>query len=386
MMSDKYWDDVANFLNDLKLPISAMYGPMEFEEVGLKLMPISAISALTYPDVIIIHKGVLEELDIEMIGTVLQRMHPAFANEVFVVYLKEVQAEGVIDSVHYQAFVEKFRVLKNKLKSIVEAPAPAPARMAVYLGNNRALTKTIYGQKMLVDTRDISLAPHILLDGYWEKWITNVFLESVRPGMNVVDVGANIGFYSLLAAKNIGNDGQLTCFEANPELAEIVFDNIAINGYMSNTTVVSKAAFSESTTLEFNIYNKFMGSSSLWADEAATALFQDEIRTIKVEAISLDEYFPKGHKIDFIKIDAEGAEPYILKGARRILNENKSIQVLMEFSTVMIQAAYGSVEDYYQEIKSYGFEIYRINPDSTLQALSQDEAVKTAHCDVLLKK
>lgn len=257
-------------------------------------------------------------------------------------------------------------------------------RMAIYVGNNRALTRTIYGHKMFVDTRDLSLAPHILLDGYWEKWITNVFLEQVRPGMNVVDIGANVGFYSILAAHNIGQYGHLTCFEANPELADIVLNNLHINGLADRSVVVNKAAYSESTTLEFKIYHKFLGSSSLWADENYAESLGDHLTILKVDAVTLDDYFAEGQRIDFLKIDAEGAEPHILKGAQRILRENKNLRIMMEFSPGMLRAAYGSVEQFCGEIHELGFKIFRINPDSKLQELSLSEAVATSHCDVLL--
>ena len=79
---------------------------------------------------------------------------------------------------------------------------------SIYLGNNIALTKTIYGQKMYVDTRDQSLTPHILLDGDWEGNITKVFLANVKSGMHVVDIGANVGYYSLLAGRKIGKNGK----------------------------------------------------------------------------------------------------------------------------------------------------------------------------------
>ena len=58
----------------------------------------------------------------------------------------------------------------------------------------------------------------------------------------------------------------------------------------------------------------------------------------------------------------------------------------MEFSPLIIRNAYSSIEDFYRELKEYGFKIKRINTDSSLQELSLSEALNTAHCDVLLKR
>ncbi len=259
-------------------------------------------------------------------------------------------------------------------------------RQSVYVGAHRALTKTIYGHKMYVDTRDLSLSPHILIDGYWEKWITNVFLEHVKQGMNIVDIGANIGYYSLIGAQKIGNKGHLICFEANPELAEILFNNLQINGYSSYSIVESKAVYSENTLIDFNICKKNLGSSSLWINDEILAPFNDTTQKITVEAVTLDTYFDKISQVNFLKIDAEGAEPFILKGAKNIIANNPDIIILMEFSPLIIRNAYSSIEDFYRELKEYGFKIKRINTDSSLQELSLSEALNTAHCDVLLKR
>jgi len=378
---DKNWVNVVDFFKQQKLDSLRILGPKEFRELGLITYPISA-SWNDY-DCVILHKGLLNELELNVIERIHDDGIPVFANEVFVVFSKKWQGPTVLKSIHFKSFIERLKSLKQQV-SVVESSTPA--RMAVYLGNHRALTTTIYGHKIFVDTRDLSLGPHILMDGYWEKWISNVFLTLVQPGMNVVDIGANIGFYSLLAAKNIGHTGTLTCFEANPELADVAFDNLHINGFTVNSSVINKAVYSEETTLEFNIYEKFLGSSSLWADSRHVEAYRDEIKKITVETVTLDSYFPAGHKIDFIKIDAEGAEPHILKGAKRILSENVDLKIMMEFAPAIIQAAYGSVEQFYYEIKDYGFNIHRINHDSSLQQLSLADVLATHHCDVVLKK
>lgn len=90
----------------------------------------------------------------------------------------------------FRDFVGKFAGLVRRTRS---SPSNTSNRMAVYLGNSRAITRTIYGHKIYVDTRDHSLTPHLLVDGNWEDWITKVFRSVVRDGMKVVDVGANIG-------------------------------------------------------------------------------------------------------------------------------------------------------------------------------------------------
>ena len=89
--------------------------------------------------------------------------------------------------------------------------------MSHYLGDHTALCVNKYGQKMFVDTRDTSLAPHLLVEGNWEDWITTAIMQHV-PGAHFIDVGANVGWYSLVAqhykAKSV------MAFEPNPKLAQ----------------------------------------------------------------------------------------------------------------------------------------------------------------------
>jgi FkbM family methyltransferase len=258
--------------------------------------------------------------------------------------------------------------------------------MSIYLGNNLALTKTIYGHKIYVDTRDMSLTPHILLDGCWEPWIVNVFRNTVEPNMNVIDIGANIGYYSLLAADAIGPNGKLVSFEANAEIADILYRNLAINGFSDRSEVVSKAVYSRTDTLKFGIFERYQGGSSLYATPEHGEQLRDAVKIVEVEAISLDEFCEPGSRIEFLKIDAEGAESRIFDGARRVITENRQLQILMEYAPALIESEGGSVEEFYKKIASFGFRVFRIAYDSTLVESSFDDLAAVPHCDVLLRR
>jgi FkbM family methyltransferase len=382
VVNDKYWTEVSRFIKKNKKTNLPVFANHEFSEFGIDVITdIDKEKDLNKIEFFVIHKGIPEEVDfVEKIKTLF---HPVFANEVFVVFSDNLKIKKIDDSNHFRAFLEKYKNLGSR---IIKDINKTETRPAVYLGNNRILTRTIYGHKIIVDSRDISLAPHILIDGFWEKWITNVFLDLLEEGMTVLDIGANIGYYSLLAADKIGTKGRLVCFEANPELSDVVFYNLQINGFGTNSEVISKAVYSEDSKLTFNVYEKYLGSSSLWGNDAHAEIYHDKIKKIIVDGIALDSHFPAATKIDFIKIDAEGAEPYILKGAKRVLNDNPNVIVMMEFAPAIINVAYGSVEFFYKEIRSLGFDIFRIEHNSKLHKLTLSEAIQTPHCDVILKK
>lgn len=383
-MYDTYWTDTAAFVKSCCAEACEIVAPGGFEQ----LVPCTSYSRrheCVSPKVLVLHKGQLEELGLDWIENATQPLHPSFANEVFVAFSDTKPMRSITDSPHFVAFKQKLAALVRHVEVGAQVSAPG-ARMAMYLGNNLALTKTIFGHKMYVDTRDLSLAPHILIDGYWEQWITNVFRQAIRPGMHVLDIGANVGWYSLLAAELVGPNGRLTSFEANPAMAELVHRNLVVNGFLDRARVETKAVYSVSKQLAFQVYEHFMGSSSLFATQEAAASFKDTLKTVQVDAVSLDDFMSPGSRVDFIKIDAEGAEPFILKGATRLFAENPQLQIMMEFSASILSQSYGSVGAFCSDIKALGFTIWRITHDSTLVESSREDLESAAHCDVILKR
>ena len=65
-------------------------------------------------------------------------------------------------------------------------------RQAVYVGDHRVLTTTIYGQRLFVDSRDLSLTPQIILGGCWEPGITQAMMSLVKPGMTIIEIGGDV--------------------------------------------------------------------------------------------------------------------------------------------------------------------------------------------------
>jgi FkbM family methyltransferase len=270
--------------------------------------------------------------------------------------------------------------VKDFLPSLIGRTDP------VYVGDHTALTRTVYGHRLFVDTRDLSVAPSILLDGVWEPWISRVFVDVVKPGMHVVDIGANLGWYSILAAGRVGPKGRLSAFEANPVLCDLVFRSLVVNGFADRSAVVNKAVFSETTTLEFRTLKRLTGGGSLYLQPSTADTLRDELITLQVPATRLDDYFAAGARVDVIKVDAEGAEPHILKGAQRVLRENRNLQLIIECEVSRFAQAGWSIETFAGELDELGFAIFRIENSSRLTRIRLQELVNEPLCDLLLKR
>ncbi|WP_068083153.1 FkbM family methyltransferase [Polycladidibacter stylochi] len=254
---------------------------------------------------------------------------------------------------------------------------------SIYLGDYTALTVTTRHQKMYVDTRDISVAPHLMIHGYWEEWITKVFLKLLKPGMHLIDIGANFGYYTLLGAHGVGPQGRVTAFEANPHLVGLLKQSVAINGYESICKVVQKAVYSHPEKLSFEICNKFMGGSSLHLSHNGEDHLGFKTERIEVEATSLDDYLEASDKVDFIKMDAERSEAFILLGAENLLLRSKPI-ILMEYNDHMVLTRFEAPSDFLAYIEGFGYFAYAVELDSSLKQINADRIATLGHCDIVL--
>lgn len=147
-----------------------------------------------------------------------------------------------------------------------------------------------------------------------------LFSQFVKPGMIIYDVGANVGFYTLLASILTGSNGKVFSFEPLPENISFLKNHLELNK-LSNVNVIVKAASNKVSTVKFNLgENRSSGHIS-------------EKGEIKVETISIDEFIKQGNPSpNLIKFDIEGAEYEALIGAKELLKNKKPVIFLASHS------------------------------------------------------
>ena len=198
----------------------------------------------------------------------------------------------------------------------------------VYLGDHTALCRVLGRFKFFTDTRDHGFGANLLLDGFWEMWLTMIIARAVKPGMVAIDIGANFGYYSVLLGDLVGPAGRLVAVEPNPVAHTLLRQTLALNGLAGRTHLVAAAAGASS-----------QGSSFLWAPQnepknaqlVADPSLVDPASGIITEVPNwgLDDALESiGGRVDFIKIDAEGAEDAILTGMTGTLRQQKPTLVL----------------------------------------------------------
>lgn len=220
-------------------------------------------------------------------------------------------------------FKKLYRLLSNKGLEKVPGTTRAFTFLLQRLRPRGISLAKIQGIQMYINA-DYNLGGVLwLIIKDYEKWETELVKEIISEGMTVADIGANVGYYSLIAAKLVGNNGKVYAFEPEPENYELLVRNIEINGY-TNVVPVNKAVSNECGKTKLFI-NRVSSSRHSFSQNNVT----DEAGSVEVEIITLDEFF-KGEKVDFIKMDVEGAEGLILDGARQILSQDR-LTIIMEF-------------------------------------------------------
>ncbi len=236
-----------------------------------------------------------------------------------------------------------------------------------YLGNETVLTR-VQGFKMVVPSDDMGITPHLILDGFWEMAVTRMFLSHINPGMTVLDIGANIGYFTLLAGRAVGEQGRVHAFEPEPRNLWFLRHNVSLAGH-GWTRVVDKALWNSAGTMRLRTEEEFCGGHSLiGGDDPAL----DADRFVEVQTLTLDEYLGDDLHVDVIKMDAEGAEPWIFEGMTRTLAANPRLRILMEFAPNFVDGAGRDHRQHLRHLADMGFSIGLIHHDATVLPIDLD--------------
>ncbi len=231
--------------------------------------------------------------------------------------------------------------------------------------------KTLFGSTLHVDARDLE-GRFIYYFGIWEPHLTGWIRERLLPGETFIDVGANIGYYTLLAAK-LG--AQVVAIEAEPRTFAILEENLAANRSV-NVRAANVAIWDREETLTMFVPPDFVsGASTLissWADR-----WQFEGRCeVPAKPLSLVLGAEEMKTARLIKIDVEGAEWQVIAGMTAVLeNGPKNLEVIIEVTQRILEAEGRSGADLLAIFERRGFFTYHIENDyGAMSYLGEDKA------------
>lgn len=206
--------------------------------------------------------------------------------------------------------------------------------------------------RLFVDLRDDAVGLHIVRGNY-EVSETQFFCSIIEPGMTVADVGANIGYYTLLAANRVGPTGRVVSFEPLEHNAALLSRMVAENGLGDRVRVQQQAVSDRPGTAELTIAAGARNSGGAYL--APTSDVRPGFVTQKAETVTLDS-FEELRDVDVLKIDVEGAEPFAFLGAQTIFENARPI-VLCELHERQLQLVAGiSSRDLIARLDAFDYE------------------------------
>jgi FkbM family methyltransferase len=220
---------------------------------------------------------------------------------------------------------------------------------------------------LLAHRDDEVITANLIRWGVWEAQETQFLRTLLRPGDTFVDVGANIGYFSVLAAGCIGSRGYVIAFEPEPRNLELLRMNLARHGVPPNATVFPLAAYSHPCQMALATNEANRGDHFL-APHASGGL--------RVRCVRLDDVLPRS--VDVIKIDTQGFDHDVLAGLEQTIAVNPALVVLTELSLTKLGLRRIDVDEVLAGYLAHGFGIEALDPWGRAFPLAAADVV--SHC------
>ncbi len=240
------------------------------------------------------------------------------------------------------------------------------------------------GFKLVVDKNDTMVGQTIQARGKWEPWVTKAIKALLKPGMVFVDVGANIGYFTLLASNLVGPDGLVIAVEPLPQNNQLLAKSVKLN-QRDNIEIQTVAAGPKSGSMNMCHAARFNSGSFHFENPA-----KPKRMTWNMEVRPLDDIL-NGRKSDVVKIDVEGGEALVLEGMQTTLAKHRPL-VLMEFSdTYLRDVSCVPGEELLSRLEGFGYRFQDIDllkeglvGQSIQEIDAAQKAKQSSHMDLLL--
>jgi FkbM family methyltransferase len=226
--------------------------------------------------------------------------------------------------------------------------------------------RTIFGSKISANTRD-AVGRYIFYFGVWEPNLTRWIRHRLLPGDAFIDVGANIGYYSLLAAHLVGDSGKVVAVEGLPAIFSLLQRNLETNK-TRNVRAVNAAAWDRKQMIEFYTDSDLPGQTTaipFWADKHELKE-QTQVTAVPLTDILTAEEMKVTR---LIKIDVEGAEWRVLAGMKSLLASSRDdLEIIVEISPSALEAEGRKAQDLMDLFGILGFNAYHIENDYSVNS------------------
>ena len=219
------------------------------------------------------------------------------------------------------------------------------------LGQN-LLEVDAYGFHFVIDSSDRQVSLSLLLHRRYEPAETSLFEKTVLPGMVVVDAGANLGVYTLLAARAVGPAGRVVAIEPDPRTFELLSENVSRNN-MSNVALLNSALAAERGTMSLYRVPGHPALASLSRSNARGSAERIDVQVTTLDAALAELGI---ERVDVMKLDTQGAEIDILRGARETIDRARPI-LFVEYWPAGLSAMGHEPDELLAQFDEWGYEL-----------------------------
>ncbi|MCK4377377.1 MAG: FkbM family methyltransferase [Actinomycetia bacterium] len=222
--------------------------------------------------------------------------------------------------------------------------------------------KTFWGEEMFLIIPEV-VSLRIYRYGFHEENLTKMILEYLKPGMTFFDIGAHIGYFTMLASYIVGEKSMVHSFEPTPNTYEVLIQNIKRKNVITNNCAV----FSKETFIRFNDYGSKYSAFNTFKKARLDESILKNLNpiSVKVKTVTLDKYVKMEKcKPDFIKIDVENAELEVLQGAKDTIKEFHPI-ISIEVGDFDLNDKHSS--ECISLLNNYGYQAYEYRNNRILK-------------------
>jgi FkbM family methyltransferase len=199
---------------------------------------------------------------------------------------------------------------------------------------------------LYLDEADPVITAGLVAIGQWEPGLTALFGAHIEPGMTVLDIGAHVGYYACQAGRLVGPTGLVVAFEPSPRNFELLQANVWRNG-LTNVVCFPWAVADAPGFVQLHLSAVNSGDHRIYAYEEGR-----ESTTVRVDALEVLR-----PPVDVVKIDVQGSEEAVFRGARRLLAESPGALVVVEFAPSDIRAFGGEPRALLDTYRALGYTI-----------------------------
>jgi FkbM family methyltransferase len=248
---------------------------------------------------------------------------------------------------------------------------------AVYVGNNRVLMKIVVGGRNMafyVEADDRLLSPGFIITGAYETDLTDYLLSGLKPDSHCIDVGSNFGYFTCLMGA-FAPKGRTIGVEVDHKVYQLARDNVFINNLQGHATMVHAAASDSDADMTLYRRTNRSGNTSIanYGEAFTEYLGEPPTESFVVKGVRVDDLATQlQNRVDFMKVDVEGAEPLVFAGAEKTIAAHPNLKIVMEWSPGQITQAGFEISAFLAQLAALDLKAFDLHVDG-LMPLSFDE-------------